>query len=115
MLAAMLLDRLRTDLLAARKRRDALTIAVLRSAIATLENAEAVPTDVRAGAVEQVALGVGTAEAERQIVTDDEASRLLRVDHDERLNAAGTAEQHGRDVDAGRLRAEADVLARYLA
>lgn len=110
----MLLDRLRTDLLAARKGRDALAVRVLRSAIATLENAEATPTDVRAGAVEAVALGVGTAEAERLVVGDDEARRLLRADHDDRVHLADTADTHGRAEEATQLRAEAGVLARYL-
>lgn len=71
--------RLRTALLGARRDRDAGTVSALRTAIAALENAEAVPAPQRpAGALEDAPLGVGASEARRRVL--DEADELAVLD-----------------------------------
>ena len=57
--ASPLRDRLRAALLAARRARDAETVSTLRTALAALENAEAVPADASSGALEDAPVGVG--------------------------------------------------------
>lgn len=70
-------SRLRTCLLDARRSRDAAAVSVVRSALAALENAEAVPSDSVAGAIEDSPVGVGAAEAERRTLTDAEELAVL--------------------------------------
>jgi len=69
--------RLRAALLEARKARDAETVSTLRTALSALENAEAVPTAARAGAIEQAPVGAGAAEAERRVLSDADELALL--------------------------------------
>ena len=69
--------RLRAALLEARRARDAETVSTLRTALAALENAEAVPVDARAGALEDAPTGVGAAEAERRLLTDADELAVL--------------------------------------
>ena len=95
---------LRSRLTAALRERDRAAAATLRSALAALDNAEAVPTGDRQGPVTSThvagsAIGVGAAEADR----------LLLTDHDER-------EIVGDEIDAlreaERLYAEAGEVVR---
>ena len=79
--------RLRAALLEARRARDAETVSTLRTALAALENAEAVPSDARAGALEDAPTGVGAAEAERRLLTD--ADELAAPRRGDRLAARG--------------------------
>lgn len=70
-------DRLRAALLDARRARDAETVATLRTALAALENAEAVPAGPASGAIEDAPLGVGATEARRRVLsTADELAVL---------------------------------------
>jgi hypothetical protein len=69
--------RLRTALLEARRARDAETVSTLRTALAALENAEAVPAAARAGALEDSPVGAGAAEAERRVLTHDDELAVL--------------------------------------
>ncbi|GAA1926549.1 hypothetical protein [Nocardioides hwasunensis] len=69
--------RLRTALLEARRARDAETAATLRTAIAALENAEAVPVEATAGALEEAPVGVGATEAERRRLSDADERAVL--------------------------------------
>jgi uncharacterized protein YqeY len=69
--------RLRSDLLRARKDRDAETVSTLRTALAALENAEAVPTDATAGAMEAAPAGVGATDAPRRELTDADELAVL--------------------------------------
>ncbi len=110
--------RIRRDLTAAMKTRDATATVVLRSALAAIENAEAVvPADDDASGSEHVAgavLGVGASDVPRRTLTDADVVRLLRAERDDRLSAAATLDTHGRTDRADLLRAEAGVLDRYL-
>ncbi|RYB91261.1 hypothetical protein EUA06_07980 [Nocardioides glacieisoli] len=73
-------DRLRAALLTARKARDAETVSTLRTALAALENAEAVPTARTSGAIEHAPVGVGATEAQRRVLSDADEVAVLDVE-----------------------------------
>jgi uncharacterized protein YqeY len=117
-MTASLRDRLRAALPAAMKARDKTAVAALRSALAALDNAEAVQTDdrtVKGQAIEQVAIGAGATEVERRVLTEPEMTALIRHEVTERENAAADYQKAGHGDRATRLRAEAEVLAAHLA
>lgn len=112
---------LRRDLAAAIRTRDAVAVAALRTALAAIENAEAVrPDDAELAApgpspVAGSVLGLGAGEAPRRELTAAEVVRIVRAEVAERVAAAGEYERCGHSARADRLRAEAAVLSRYLA
>jgi uncharacterized protein YqeY len=111
-------DRLRAALPAAMKARDKTAVAALRSALAALDNAEAVKTDdgtAGGQAIEQVAIGAGATEVERRALTESEMTALIRHEVTEREHAAADYERAGHGERADRLRSEASVLAAHLA
>jgi len=111
--------RLRGDLTAALKARDAVTVAALRSALTALDNAGAVEVPAsRAEGTEHIAgasAGVGSTELARRVLTDSDVRAILRSQVEEHSRAAGEYARIGRDDIAERLRSEAEVLAAYLA
>ena len=115
-------DRLRDGLPAAIKARDGVAVAALRSALAAIENAEAVtpppagsPAEATHSQLAGTVVGVGAAEAERRALSEAEVEEIARAEVDERRAAADAYERAGRPEMARRLRAEADVLGGYLA
>jgi uncharacterized protein YqeY len=112
-------DRLRRALPAAMKARDRPAVAALRSALAAIDNAEAVeaaapPTGAGTPAFAGTVPGVGAAEAERRRLTPGEMEQLLRAEVADREAAARTYEQAGQAEQAARLRTEARILGSYL-
>lgn len=117
---------LRRDLALAIRERDAVAVSALRTALAAIENAEAVsPAASEAEAeakgpspgpspVAGSVLGLGAGEVPRRDLTDADVERILRTEVAERLSAAGDYERHGQAARADRLRAEATILSRYL-
>ncbi|HEY0449705.1 GatB/YqeY domain-containing protein [Actinophytocola sp.] len=111
---------LRDDLKAALKGRNDVAITALRSALAAIDNAEAVPTDHPLGNVTEnehvagAASGLGAAEAERRHLTEADLRSIIENEVRERSVAAREYEQLGRTDRAERLRAEAEVLNRHL-
>ncbi len=109
---------LRRDLTAALKARDRVAIAALRSALAAIDNAEAVggsPAQVTGSEhIAGAAAGLGAAEAVRRDLTDADLHAILETEVQERSAAAAEYEQLGRDDLAERLRSEIDVLRRHL-
>jgi uncharacterized protein YqeY len=117
---------LRNDLTSALKARDRVAITALRSALAAIDNAEAVPLDHTLDAghppdnvtgnehVAGSAAGLGAAEAERRHLTEADLRSIVEDEVRERSVAAEEYEQFGRNKFAERLRAEAEVLSRYL-
>ncbi len=106
---------LRQRLTTALRERDKPTAAAMRSAIAALENAEAVPTSQGAVAatsrhVAGAAVGVGAAEAERLALDDAAESAILRAEVDGLLEAACEYESLGQVERAAVARAAADEL-----
>jgi uncharacterized protein YqeY len=98
-------------------------VAALRSALAAIENAEAVtpppagsPTEATTHAqLAGTVVGVGAAEAERRALSEAQVERIVRAEVEERRTAADAYERADRPDPARRLRAEADVLGGYLA
>jgi uncharacterized protein YqeY len=109
--------RLRQALPEAMRARDKAAVSALRSTLAALDNAEAVPEDVNAGraaALEQAPVGVGVTEARRRELSEPAVADVVRAEADERLEVADqlTAPEHA--DRAARLRAEAAVLLGFL-
>jgi len=117
--ARALRSRLRADLLAAMKARQLEAVSALRTALAEIDNAEAVaaPVQDRKLASEHIAgasAGVGSTEAARRVLSLEELRALLRAQVSERLAEAGRYDGLGQGEAADRLRREAEVLGKYL-
>ncbi|HVV08941.1 GatB/YqeY domain-containing protein [Amycolatopsis sp.] len=114
-------EELRNALKAALKNRERAAIGALRSALAAIDNAEAVPAGQRVDTtignehVAGAALGVGAADAARRNLTEAEVRSIVTNEAGERTDAAAEYERLGRGERAEQLRAEAAVLQRFLA
>ena len=116
--AAPLRDRLRAALPPAMKARDEPTVAALRSALAALDNAEAVappPAPALPGVIAGAVAGLGAGEAARLELTEDRVAEIVGAEVADRRAAAADYARAGRDERAARLTAEADALAGFLA
>lgn len=114
MSAAALKERLRADLKTAMQARASDEVRLLRTLIAALDNAEAVPTAEapdRTFVVRRV--GDDAVEVPRLDLDTHAVERLLQAEIDARLAAAADYERHGENDAAARLRYEADLIARY--
>ena len=113
-------DRLREDLTAAIKARDRVAVTALRTALAAIDNAEAVDADPggpRAASSQHVAgasAGVGSSDVPRRVLSQAEVGAIVRTQADERWQAAADYEKLGRTDAADVLRREADVLSAYV-
>jgi uncharacterized protein YqeY len=110
---------LRAGLTAALKARDADALAALRTAIAAIDNAEAVPaTDTRplpaSAHVAGARSGPGSTEAARQQLTADELHAILRDQITEHTREADRYQALGQANAAQRLRNQARTLETYL-
>jgi uncharacterized protein YqeY len=112
MSATALKQRLRADLMAALQARAADEVRVLRTLIAALDNAEAVPGDYTAL---PRAFGDPSGEVARRELDAGAVEALLASEVEARLAAASDYERHGRTDEAARLRDEAAFVARYAA
>lgn len=74
--------RLRSALLDARRARDKNATSAVRTVLAALENAEAVPVDSApaAGAIEDAVRGVGQTDAPRRILTEPDEIAILEAE-----------------------------------
>jgi uncharacterized protein YqeY len=106
-------NRARTWLREAVRSHDTVTVSALRSLIGAIGNAEAVPTgDASPTAVtsEHVAggtVGVGSAEAQRRVLSEDDVAALVEAEIRERRSAM---EVYGSSEKSHRLAAEIVVL-----
>ncbi len=93
------------------KQKDRAALAAYRTALAAIDNAEAVPLgeEHRAGAVELSPVGVGRADVERRPLTEQEMAEIIRLDAQDRLAAAKSLAGANPDA-ARRLRREASLL-----
>ncbi|MFB7875388.1 GatB/YqeY domain-containing protein [Nocardia sp. NPDC056064] len=113
--AGSLRERLRAGLKPAMKARDRGAVSALRSVLAAIDNAEAVDAGaVKAGALEDSAVGLGAAEAPRRELTDDDIERIVRREIGERRDAAVEYDRLGAADRRDQLTAEADTLAGFL-
>jgi hypothetical protein len=126
--------RLRLALTAALRARDLTAVAALRSALAAIGNAGAVPVPAAppaanpsagipaaaraAGASPHIAgaaVGLGAAEAERRRLSPARVAAIVQAEIDERRAAAAQYERAGHADRAARLTAEAQSLAAAVA
>jgi uncharacterized protein len=111
----VLADGLREALRVALKSRDRVAVAALRSALAAIENASAVPAAGRGGlAIEESPAGPGAADVARRELTESDMTRIIRSEVADREAAARDYEAAGRTERAAHLRAEADALRAHL-
>ncbi|HEX2370403.1 MAG TPA: GatB/YqeY domain-containing protein [Acidimicrobiia bacterium] len=102
-------ERITADLADAMKRRDTEVVAVLRTTLAAIGNAEAVPlATTRSWPV------VGPTEVPRRELTEDDLARVIRSEAAERQAAAELYRTGGQPAMADRLDADARLLAGYL-
>jgi uncharacterized protein len=91
-------------------------VSAVRSALAALGNAQAVPAPPATGASDSphfagAAAGLGAGEAERRRLGEAEARDIVRAEVAERQAAAREYDRRGLTDQAARLRREATVLA----
>jgi uncharacterized protein YqeY len=108
--ATDLKERLRADLKTAMRARKPGEVAVIRTLIAAIDNAEAVPID---GLEERLRQREAIGEVARRELDAAALDAVLAKESDTRLAAAEDYDRHGRNDDAARLRQEAELVARY--
>lgn len=103
---------LRAAIVDAMRSRDREAAATYRTALAAIDNAEAVPATQapRAGAIESASLGVGVADAPRRTLTELQMRGIVAAEADALREAAQAPAPR-----ADSLRREADRLRRLLA
>ncbi|MFW5472970.1 hypothetical protein ACOCJ5_06660 [Knoellia sp. CPCC 206450] len=111
---------MRSALTDAMRSRDRVAASALRSGLAALDNAEAVPvTDAvpldGSSPIAGAAVGVGATEATRRELSARDEHALVRAEVTERRAAAAEVEAAGRADRAADLHHEADVLETVLA
>ncbi|MFD7933958.1 hypothetical protein ACFV4T_05375 [Streptomyces sp. NPDC059755] len=97
--------------------RDKAAVSALRTTLAALDNAEAVPVgeaELRGSALEQSPVGAGATEAARCELSEQGVLAVVRAEADERLAAAAQLTAPAHAARAALLRAEAAVLLRFL-
>lgn len=115
MSATELKQRLRADLKAAMQARAADEVRVLRTLIAALDNAEAVPGEGIQDHWNPRALGDSRGEVARREIGPTELDAILVEEGRARHAAADDYERHGQHDEAERLRREAALIERYRA
>ncbi len=106
--------RLRADLQAALRARDTLTVAVLRTTIAAIDNAQAVPLAQPDARYRVRAFGEAGVEVERRQLSASDIEALLADEVAQRIATATDLAQRGQAAAAVRLRDEAAIVRRYL-
>jgi uncharacterized protein YqeY len=109
--ATSIRDALKSAVVQAMKRRDSEALAVYRTALAAIDNAEAVPIGPSnpVGAIELSAVGVGRTEAQRRALTEQDMIDIVLREADER-RAAADSMSGLHPAEAQQLRREAGVL-----
>lgn len=110
---------LRSDLTAAMKDRDSETITALRTAIAAIDNAEAVEAttaeqDNADGLIAHAGHGVGSTDVARRELSADDVAAILRGHVDDYLAAADRYAKLNQHGAAAPLRRQAHLLQHYL-
>jgi hypothetical protein len=106
---------MRRRLSSALRDQDRPAVSALRSALAALDNAEAVQPEegFQPEASEHFAGGVaglGAAEVGRRVLDAETQRRIVKAEIEARVTAAATYEQHGQNTRGAELRSGADVL-----
>lgn len=109
--------RLRDDLGAALRQRDLPKVKVLRSVLSSIANAEAVPVadsgrEIGDGPIAGAVAGLGAAETERRVLTDDDVRAIIAAERDELLDTAALVENRAPDRSR-QMRDAAEFLSPY--
>lgn len=92
------------------RQRDTAATAVFRTALAAIDNAEAVPVaGRRAGAIELSPVGLGAAEVSRRVLDESTMCDIVRNEAVDLRTAAAALAGAAPDVEA-RMRRQADLL-----
>lgn len=105
-------EALRAAIIRAMKERDREALAVYRTALAAIDNAEAVPLNqshASPGAIELSVAGAGRTDVPRRSLTNTERIAIVHQEMQER-RAAATSLAGGQPDAAQQLRREADLL-----
>ena len=109
---------MRTDLTAAMKAQNTLVVGALRSALAAIDNAEAIDASLAPppdpGPIAGAVKGLRASEVGRRELADADISHIVQAEISEGRAVADDYAARGRLDQAARLRAEADVLAQYV-
>src|SRR6185503_4429007 len=103
---------IRTDLREAMRAKRMDEVAVLRTLIAALDNAEAIT--VAPERYTERAFGDPATEVPRKLLSAAEVAAVLEAEQREKLTAAAELERAGRAADAVKLRDAAAIVSRYL-
>jgi uncharacterized protein len=98
--------RLTEDLRTAMKERDGVRVSAMRSLIAALDNAAAVPID-------DAQVAGGSSEVPRKTLSEDDLLQVLALEMAERRNAALALEKHGCYEEAAVVRGELEIIEGY--
>lgn len=112
-LAEQLKARLRQDLKAAMQARQSTDAKLLRVILAAIDNAEALPVVARPQ-TQATRFTDGSAEAPRRDLSSHELGQVLEAEIAARLAAAEHYDRLARPEEATRLRAETEIVRRYL-
>lgn len=114
----LLRQRLRESLKVALQSRDSAGAAAFRSALSSLDNAEAADRSLAppptGGVGGDVRLGVGAGEVVRRTLSAQEVLEVIRAEIRDRLTAAAEYEELGRAEQASSLKAGATALESFL-
>lgn len=110
----MLAEQLRDGLRTAIKARDQIAMSALRSALAAIENAEAVEVPEQRGLAIEESPGLGGAEVQRRILTEADITQIVNAEIADREAAARTYAAAGQAERADLLLAEIGVLRGYI-
>jgi uncharacterized protein YqeY len=113
MASTPLADALQEGLRDAMRRRDRTSISALRTALAAIANAEAVPLEPQARST-PVPSAPGPQEAPRLVLSDDEVATILRHEIEDRHDTIARFEAAGQHEAAEPLRDQVAVLEAYV-
>lgn len=112
--AAAMQTRLREDLRTAMRAKAAREVAVLRVCLAAIDNAQAVPVGDAHQTYELKAFGDASVEVPRLTLDPEAVQKVLAVERDDRLSAAAEYDRRGSADHGAALRADAEIISRYL-
>ena len=101
---------MQADLKTAMSARDRTAVAVLRTTLAALSNAEAVSAEGS-----RPATGAFANEVDRKVLDDAEVRAVVEGERDELRSSADEYDRVGQADEAAGLRAQVEILERYLA
>jgi len=106
-------EQMKVDLIQAMKARQSATVATLRSVLAAIDNAEAVPVSDESTMPVEPVMGKRN-EVPRKLLSAHDIQQIIQNEVDERRENGLKYAQLGRKAEAERLQTAAALLATYL-